>query len=188
MEPATGNIAVIDCDDLWCEEQIEEWLVPLHDAFGDRGFVITAYAIPNKLGPVDKLKKKYPWILFAQHGFEHTHFECLGWTDPLAEHFINLALKMGYAPLFKAPNWILDDMTEEALKTCGVVLHSHEDHTPTVQGLKVVSFPEEVESIHTHIQRNPATDYIGNHPKFTGEYLDQFHTFGTPLDYVEETT
>jgi hypothetical protein len=185
-DESTGRVAVIDTDDLWCEDQITEHLLPFHEAFGDRGFCVTVYAIPNKLGPVGDLKRKYPWIVFAIHGFEHSHFECLGWTEPLAEHLVGLALKMGYAPLFKAPNWVLDVETERGLVNLGVVLHPHEDYTSTTEGLKIVSYSEGVESIHTHIQKNPVTDFIGDHPKFTGEYLDQFQQFGSPLDYVEE--
>jgi hypothetical protein len=178
------RVVVVDVDDLWSEDQIKEWLVPLHDEVP--GFEVTAYAIPNKLGAVDVLRDKYPWITFAQHGFEHSLFECLSWVEPLALAHLTLALDMGYARLFKAPNWVLDIETERALAEMHIVLAPHKSYTPVQPGLQVVDLPKDVASVHTHIQQNPVTDFIGTNEKFTVEALSRFNVFASPLDYVKE--
>ena len=177
------DTAVVDVDDLYCEDQITRWLVPLHDAVPS--LVVTAYTIPNKLGPVHALRDLYPWLVFAIHGHEHSQFETRAWTDLLASRYIDLALEMGYAPLFKAPNWLEEPVLEEVCAALSVVLHHHDTYTPKAVNLRAFPGPpgkSTFESVHTHIVRNPSTDFIEGHAKFTPAYLAQFAHFSTPLD------
>lgn len=181
------DTAVVDVDDLYCEEQIEKYLLPLHIDIPH--LVVTAYAIPNKLGPVHLLADKYPWIIFGIHGWEHSQFETRSWTDTLARAHIEKAIEMGYASLFKAPNWLEEQVLEEACADLTVVLHHHEDYNPKTAGL--LAFPgrkihPEFESVHTHIHPNPSTDFIGGHAKFTRDYLSKFSDFATPIELAVE--
>jgi hypothetical protein len=43
------------------------------------------------------------------------------------------------------------------------------------------------EPIHTHIARNPATDFIEDHSKFQPDYLSQFTRFATPIELAVES-
>lgn len=177
--------AVLDLDDLISEEQITEHLAPLREALGER-FRVTCYGVPNRLGPVHDLRERYPWITFAQHGFEHTFAECRVWTTDLTVALLERGREMGYAPLFKPPNWILDREVEEGCLAAGVALHVHADYQPTVSGLR--TYTEDapgIRALHTHILQNAATDWIGTHPYFTASYLRRFDSFQTPLDHLE---
>jgi hypothetical protein len=147
--------------------------------------IVCCYAIPNKLGPAHALRSRYPWVVFAIHGWEHSQFETRAWTDTLARAHIEKALEMGYAPLFKAPNWLEEPFLEEVCAALSVVLHHHDTYKPTAVGLRAFPGPHprtDFESVHTHIARNPATDFIEDHPKFQPEHLAQFTRFATPLE------
>jgi len=161
--------AFVDVDDLWQEQQIKDLLLPLREAIGEK-FKVTAYAIPNKLGPVHDLVKAYPWITFAIHGFEHTFAECRAWHSEVAEARLQQALDMGYAPVFKAPNWILDIETEIACRKLNITLHHHKIYEPATPGLMCYPGPRkrrpflvEHENPHTHIVRS-ATDKLSDDP------------------------
>jgi hypothetical protein len=173
---------VVDFDDLLSEDQIIEYLLPLKKA--NPKLVCTVYAVPNYLGPVHDLKIKYPWIKFGIHGFQHTHFECLSWTDWHGKYLIQRALELGYEKLFKPPNWVFTPYTEQACRDLGVILHHHRNDLPRAKGLKVFpgSKPPEVVSLHTHLTKNPATDHITTHPGFDLEKIAQFDVFKTPLE------
>lgn len=142
-------------------------------------FHVTCYSIPNKLGPIHDLKPQFPWVTFAIHGFEHTHFECLTWTYDEARRLLSLALSMGYEPLFKAPNWLLDIETERACKDLNITLHHHIDYVPTTPGLQ--RYHEKLNksfvALHTHISPNPATDWIETHPGFSPKKLEPIKSF-----------
>lgn len=177
---------VCDADDLWDPSQIETLLCPIKSAIPD--FRITLYSIPNKLGPVHDLVKEYPWILFAIHGWEHTHFECLTWTAEDTVRFVEQALDMGYSPLFKPPNWQMDFLIEEALLSKAVALHCHESYTPTCPGLQFYRGPSKTlprhVNLHSHITPNPATDDISSHPGFRPENLKNADRFEFVTSYL----
>lgn len=164
---------VVDVDDLVSEEQLalfDEIRAVRPD------FHVTLYGIPNKLGPVWHLCDKYPWVTFAQHGFEHTHFECLTWTQDEATRLLTLGRDMGYAPIFKAPNWELDVETELACKAMGVLLHHHEGKIPITPGLRTYPGParyrtQQYLQLHSHISPNASTDWIGQHPGFQSSHF-----------------
>lgn len=170
--------ALLDADDLWCEQQIIELLLPLREAVGEH-FRFTAYAIPNRLGPVHQLRRTYPWLTFAIHGFEHSFAECLSWHSELATARLERALDMGYDPVFKAPNWLCDIETETACKQLGVILHHHKTtYEPATPGLFTYPGPRkkrwqatEHDNFHTHLLRNPVTDFITDHRDFEPERL-----------------
>ena len=176
------RIAVVDVDDLAFEEQITLDLLPLREAIPS--LVVTCYAIPNHLGPVHELRERYPWIVFAQHGFEHAYAECRSWTRDLALALLARGAEMGYAPLFKPPQWIIDAEVEEACLASGVVLHHHADYAPSTPGLLCYSDleREDYRAIHSHLQANPSTDNVKTHPYFKAEYLRRFDLFQSPLD------
>jgi hypothetical protein len=177
--------AFVDVDDLWCREQIEKYLIPLKREVPE--LLLTAYSIPNKLGDVHTLRKEFPWIVFAQHGWEHTPFECRAWTADNAVEYLRMAAEMGYAPAFKPPNWTFDKELEEACRASGVVLHHHVRHEVSNPfGLRSYPGPAALRTkdhtyVHTHIQPNPATDSILTNPLFTPEKLSQFTGFLTPF-------
>ena len=128
-------------------------------------------------------------MVFAQHGWTHSQFETRAWTDLLAGRYIDLALTMGYAPLFKAPNWLEEPFLEEVCAALNVVLHHHDIYKPTTAHLRAFPGPQprtDFEPIHTHIARNPVTDFIEDHAKFTPAHLAQFMHFATPLELAVE--
>ena len=178
---------MVDVDDLVSRDQIVEHLLPLKEAVP--ALKVTAYAIPNRLGSVAELVEEFPWIVFGIHGFEHTQFECAAWSDVKARRLIQLALDMGYAGIFKAPNWVLDIDVEQALRDLGVVLHHHEIHRPRTSGLRCypgVRKPElRYGAIHTHILRNPVTDFIAEHPFFKVDHLRTCASFMTPFEMAQ---
>jgi len=182
-------IAVVDVDDLICEEQIVDLLLPIKTKIPD--FVVTAYGVPNKLGSVSKLKDRYPWVTFGIHGWEHTPFECCAWSDADTERNILRALALGYAPVFKPPNWQLHD---EIVSTCtlvDVVLHHHKDKVPATRyGCRLFPGPfprpRTYANIHTHVLRNPVTDYIADHPGFQEENLLMWEAFETPIHFARK--
>jgi hypothetical protein len=187
---------VIDVDDLVDRDQIEEWLVPLQQERPD-DFLMTAYAVPNRLGDVHALKIRYPWLIFGIHGWEHTHAECLGWTDVQAKAFIEEALSMGYDPIFKAPNWLFDEELEAACRDLEVVIHHHRAHfnedqrpqrTP-MTGCLYYPGPPTLRAegpdhlyVHTHLIENPSTDHISMHPGFRPQKMHDFSMFMSPID------
>jgi hypothetical protein len=178
-----NTIAVADLDDLWCEAQIEKHLVPRKEAVPE--FRVTCYTIPNRFGPVQRLRDRYPWVVFGIHGWEHTFAECRAWTQDIAEAKLDRALQMGYAPLFKPPNWILDDETEKACERLGIMLHHHETYSPGTYKLKTwppTPWPAEISCLHSHIEWNPVTDFIETSPRFAIENLKRFEKFLTPLE------
>jgi len=173
--------AIVDVDDLIHEDQITEYLKPLHAKLTD--FKMTVYAVPNRLGPVHKLRLKYPWLTFAIHGWEHTFAECLAWTESEATYHISNALEMGYAPLFKPPNWLFDKELVKACIALNVVLHHHQRDTVQIEGLKTyVGGPN---YIHSHIMRNPSTDFITECPGFEIANLKRYKGFMTPMEISE---
>lgn len=179
--------AIVDVDDLYCEAQILEHLLPRYEQVP--GFQVTAYTIPNLMGPVHDLSKKYPWITFAQHGTEHTFGECRSWTSDFAVAQLELGASLGYAPLFKPPQWICDKELEEACVTRGVILHHHVSYHPKAKGLRCypgssLGRRQRAQPVHTHITKNPSTDFIEDHPGFTIEALRAYDTFLTPVDEV----
>jgi hypothetical protein len=184
-------IAVVDVDDLVCEEQIVDLLLPLQRKLPE--FLVTAYTVPNKFGPITpELRRKYPWITFGIHGWEHTPFECQAWSDVDTERHIMRALAMGYDPLFKAPNWELHDEVVAGCATVGVTLHHHEAGVPpTRYGCRLFPGPyprpRTYANVHTHILRNPVTDYISEHPGFEPENLLMWEGFATPLNFARKT-
>ena len=180
--------AFIDLDDLWHPDQIEKHLVPIKAEVPD--FKVCCYAIPNKLGPVHDLSAKYPWVTFAMHGFEHTPFECRAWTQEDAERYIDKALGMGYAAVFKPPNWIFDEELVRACEVKKIVLHHHEsEDLKRFKGPLPRLYPGPKEwrindhvNFHSHITRNPVTDSVEDHPAFRVERLKTVEKFLTVED------
>ena len=178
----------IDVDDLWRREQITDLLVPVYNSLcyghteqdledGRPGPVVTAYAVPNRLGPVKELREEFPWLIFGIHGFEHTPCECQCWTKEMAVAHMERALAMGYDPVFKPPHWVCHREIEEACLQLHIALHHHESYRPVTPGLWCYPGVPGLESgtrhtnLHTHIVKNPATDYIETHPEFRAEKL-----------------
>jgi hypothetical protein len=184
--------AFVDVDDLWSEQQITDLLLPLREAIGPR-FHVTAFTIPNKFGPVHKVTHEYPWITFAIHGFEHTFAECRSWHSEVALARLEAALEMGYAKVFKPPNWVCDIETEIACRDLGVILHHHKEYEPKAPGLQCYPGPRkkrpllpEHKNLHTHIVRNPATDFITEVKDFRPERLKKYDLFLSPESVVVE--
>jgi len=178
-----------DVDDLTNEAQIKQYLVPLREA--NPKFRITAFAIPNHLGPVHNLAAKYPWITFAIHGFEHEFAECLAWTPEVAEGLIGAALKMGYAPIFRPPNWQVD---ADTLKACSKlnVIFAGDGKTQYPPGLSLRLWPSprppKVAWAHTHIIDSPGVTFIDSTPEFHPSYIakiDEFLDFETVAEDLE---
>jgi len=172
-----------DVDDLWEAGQITRHLVPLRRAHPD--FRVTAFTIPAKMGDVGLLKKAFPWITFGIHGWEHTPFECASWTSDRAEEYIQRALDMGYDSIFKPPNWVYDEELVEAIRKTGVILVPHHDEHTEWEGIRIWKTRERNYTwAHTHIEENPATDFIDNHPLFDPRYVETVTKFLTPFEVV----
>lgn len=175
-----------DVDDLIARSQLSQILQPIHDA--NPNFRVLAFAVPNRLGNVEELQREFPFVSFGIHGWEHAHFECLTWTTEDTINLVGRALDMGYAPIFRAPNWLLDPEVEQGLKSLGVVLAHHpEKYRVATPGLKTIPAYEgqltsEVQWLHTHILKNPSTDYITDIPEFApGWGLDRIWLHWTDL-------
>jgi len=175
--------AIIDLDDLYDESQLDEVLY-LHSLRPD--ILLTIYCIPAKLGPVHDLKIRYPWIIFAQHGREHTPFECVEWTADKAKMMIQRNLDDGYERIFRPPNWRCDRELEIACHDLDIVLAHHPtDYKPTIPrlhcwpGLKGV--PPEIKFIHSHITPNPVTDDINTCGDFRSKSLLSVGEFLNPI-------
>lgn len=180
-------ICVADVDDLISEDQIVEYLVPIKKKVPD--FCVTAYTVPNKFGPIEPaLRARYPWITFGIHGWEHTPFECMAWSEDSALQHIGDALNMGYNRIFKAPNWRLHDEIVLACARLGVVLHHHESQAPVGLGCHLYPGPKprsrDYSMLHTHILKNPVTDHISSHFGFLPENLVAYTEFQTPLTFA----
>ena len=185
MSKTPTSVALVEADDLWSRQQIAELLVPLKKAVPR--LQMSLYTIPNHMGSVRDLKEEFPWINFYIHGWEHSFAECASWTDEQAIACIEAALQLGYDPCFKPPQWICDRDLEIACAKLDVVLHHHESYDPVTEGLQCYPGPKQSrrslplhEYIHTHIQRNPATDFITECPAFDPEHLLKFNTFVNP--------
>jgi hypothetical protein len=184
-----GVFLVPDLDDLFHPAQL---------AYMDRiksqvpNFLCTLYTIPNRFGPIlSPLREKYSgWIQFAIHGWEHSHYECLTWTKEDARMYIQKALNLGYDPIFKAPNWSLDQETEEACKDLGVVLHLHPNSLPVTPGVKYYTpklLPHGYSALHSHIAPNPSTDWIGSNPQWLLSNLKQSQGFDFLTNWTTES-
>ena len=179
---------ILELDDLWHPDQIDELIVPIKAKYPN--VLVNVFTIPNKFGSVSFLKETYPWIAFCIHGFEHTHFECSKWPSDEAEMFIECALKLGYEPVFKAPNNYMDDETGKACHTLGVtIVH---DHT-YVPNPEYKAYPGTKPllrhvRLNAHLVKYPGTqDYIKDHPWFLKEELEE-HEFVFIQDFLNEQT
>lgn len=175
--PATRTPFIVDLDDLTDSAQLS--LLDRYRAAYPNA-LIHLYAVPNRLGPVHALREAHPWARFCIHGWEHTPGESLSWDTAETIRLLNLALSMGYEPVFKPQGWLLDPEVELGCREAGVLLHHHETYTPTTPGLicypgpPLPSKPRHI-NLHTHLVRTPAIhDWIGNHPGFNPD-LSQLH-------------
>jgi len=174
------------------EQQILDHLEPLRAA--NPNFRAVLYTIPNRFGPVHRAKQRWPWITFGIHGWEHTFCEATSWTDDAARGYLRKALEMGYDPIFKAPNWRYDEELAGACAELGVILHHHESEDPlptprlrTYPGPKKMrSYSEPYVSVHTHLQPNPSTDSVLDHPGFTRAAVVGYEKFLLPEDVAIE--
>ena len=178
---------LIEVDDLWHKEQIKELLVPLRTA--NPGIIVNAFAIPNKLGDVKFLKEAYPWIRFCIHGFEHTHFECAEWTFEKGVDLIGKALKMGYDPVFKAPNYYMDQETDEACNYHELVLVHNDSYIPKVPG--TVAYPGKSQPAHLRLSAHLVTypgssDFIQAHRGFHPKQLQPLTNFCSIQEFVHD--
>ena len=183
---------LVTLDDLYCFSQLQI-LNDICDAHPDVKPVV--FTIPNKFGRIhDYLQKRLPRVTFAIHGFEHTPFECRDWHPDKARVLIQRALDMGYAPIFKAPNWIHDADTEAACRDLNVTLCIHQYGHVSVPGLSFVRSMEPGRegkfgrNLHSHITRNPVTTYVLDMDEFQPDLLAEFAPFAHWSDWVEEHT
>jgi len=181
--PVRKTLMLVDLDDLWEPGQLA---LPRFAEILARHpeFIATFFTIPNKFGEVTPaLRAQFPWARFAIHGWEHTQFECRTWTTEETVRLVKRALDLGYDPIFKAPNWIMDRDVELGLAECGVVLAHHETYVPSVSGLRAFPGPlakrRRIAHVHTHITENPATDWLMTHPAFHAPAFDNAERFLT---------
>lgn len=173
---------LLEVDDLWDSDQIQKQLVPLRGF--NKNLVVNAFCIPNKLGEVHMLREIYPWIKFYIHGFEHTHFECLEWTDEKARALLSKAREMGYQPVFKAPNYLMDDETALACSYLDIYLVHNPSYIPDMTGLKSYpnnqNWPKHLRAS-AHLVPYPGCgDFIETNPCFSKQGLEEASEF---LDY-----
>ncbi len=160
-----GAPNLLELTDLWDESQLG-----LLEQFGD--LPMTVYGIPNKLGDVEGLKKRFPWVTFGMHGFECTPYECLTWTEEVARERLEIGLSLGYAPLLLPPGWVYDIETAEACKELGIVLRHSFMSKVFVEGMRAFPGPDgyrvqmKCMPLITSLLRNNQRDWIGNHPGF----------------------
>lgn len=177
---------IVELDDLWDSSLIEKYLVPLREL--NPNFIANVFCIPNKLGEAGMLRKVYPWIRFYIHGFEHTHFECGEWTEEKAHALIGRALEMGYEPVFKAPNYLMDDETGKAVANLGCILVNNPTYQPEVPGLvtypNIDKYPRHTR-ICAHLVWYPRTnDFIEEHPWFVHQSAKEVEEFASIEEIV----
>lgn len=170
---------VVDLDDIWSREQLENDLFPMLRAVPN--LRVTVYAIPSMLGPVHYLRRQWPQVTWGVHGFYHTREECRVWLKEEAEAYLEQALAMGYHRVFKAPNWNLDwDEVGPVLRDKGFVVHIHPSDTAppgTVYYNGALKHPIKHINLHTHLAANPSTDSIRTVHWWTVDYLSQVKDF-----------
>lgn len=175
---------LLEVDDLWNKEQIQELLVPLKK--WNKDLIVNAFCIPNKLGEVHMLRELYPWIKFYIHGFEHTHFECLEWTREKAQVLIAKAREMGYQPVFKAPNYAMDNETAMACAALDVYLVHNPSYIPDIPILKAYpnnqNWPDHARLSSHLVNYFGCGDFIKNHPGISED------TFKTVTEFLEYET
>lgn len=160
-----GAPNLLELTDLWCEDQLE-LLEPLGE------MVMTVYGVPNKLGDVEGLKKRFPWVTFGMHGFECTPFECLTWTEGIAKERMQIGLDLGYAPLLLPPAMVYDEETAKACRDLGVTLRHSLVSKVFVPGLRAFPGPKGSAArvrympLITSLLRQRYKGWIGNHPAF----------------------
>lgn len=180
------KIAMVTLDDLYDPQQIIDLLEPLKQKVPQ--LIVTCFTIPNKFGEIHFLARRYPWICFAQHGREHTPFECRTWTKEYTEWNIQENLKMGYEKIFKPPNWTMDEEVEQGLLAKDILLVAHDTYEATTPNLRWLTASKHKKHyiwgdlIHSHITRNPATSYFSDLPEFNPDYLLRYNSFITPWD------
>jgi hypothetical protein len=95
----------------------------------DPNFKVTLFAIPTRCG--DQLLGSYDqhksWIELAVHGWRHARHECLGWTSEETVEKLSRSLDIyqGFAPIFKAPNWEIDNEVYAGCKSAGFAVADH---------------------------------------------------------------
>lgn len=189
----TGPRVVADLDDLYDADQLKLFD---HILEARPDFKVTLFAIPNKLGPVHKLKQEFPWVTFGIHGWEHTRQECLTWSPDLANYYLTRALELGYDPIFRPPNWVADTIVEDACLALNIVFAHHANNyygpdTPRTPGLMCYPGPPELRKdqpthawIHSHLTPNPATDDLFTSKHFRVEELVKYGMFRNLTDYA----
>ncbi len=179
---------LLEVDDLWDRDQIQAQLVPLKER--NKAVVVNAFCVPNKLGEVHMLREIYPWIQFYIHGFEHTHFECLEWTAEKAFALLSKAREMGYQPVFKAPNYSMDDETGHACSVLNIYLVHNPTYIPDVLGLKAYpagkNWPKHTR-VSAHLVDYPGCgDYINIHPGLSPDSLKEVTEFLNYEAFIEQ--
>lgn len=161
---------VIDFDDFSEKENEIEILLKLKKANGPK-FKVTLFTIPGKcsLQFLKKIKKEYPWMELAVHGWNHEgKGECLGWGRQTAKRYLQNALNMKvFVPGFKAPQWLASSGTYEACHELGFwVAEVKQNKNKVPSGIKTYILEEPaVEGViqaHGHISNYPP-NYIRTH-------------------------
>ena len=182
---------VVDLDDLYDEHGLAV-LSKLHKRHPL--LRATVYTVPNRFGAISSaLREQFPWVCFGIHGWEHTHYECEDWTEAKAEALIVKALTMGYDPVFKAPNWIVDGEVAAACAHRGVILHCRTLEQAKGFGEVIPDLSyyapligKEVIPLHTHLVPNPATDSVESHPGFQPLMLEETLKAVSEVSWITE--
>lgn len=122
-----ARTAVLDFDDLTDTNNPLEPLLRLRER--DSNFKVTLFAIPTRCS--DQLLGSYDqhrdWIQLGVHGWRHARHECLGWTSEETQDKLAKALLIcpGFAKVFKAPNWEIDNETYAGCKAAGFAVADH---------------------------------------------------------------
>ncbi len=168
---------VFELDDLCDNRDPWMYLTDLKDQIPD--LRVTLFAIPGRCSR--ELLDKYiaeDWIELAVHGFYHSTYECFDWSPEEAESKILEALdwfrttpeKSG----FKAPGWIANGPTYQALQKLGMWVADHSEHDKMWEGFPIsrrylYNRTGDVNSVHGHTWNT-----CGNGPDwFVDELLDK---------------
>lgn len=189
-----AKTAVLDFDDLCDTNNPLDTLLLLKDR--DPGFKVALFAIPTRCG--DQLLGSYDqhreWIQLGVHGWRHARHECLGWTSEETQDKLEKALLIypGFARVFRAPNWEIDNETYAGCKAAGFAVADHirnieilpRDQPNYIYNIRLRS--DMFHRLHGHIQPWAGTGLTEGAENGTGVNAKYLLPIGTPYAFVSE--
>lgn len=165
---------VVDFDDFTDIDTGFRWLFHLKKR--EPAFRATLFCIPMGTSrPMLNILKGMGWLEPAVHGWRHRPLECKNWTKDWSLEVLRACEKAGFAKVFRAPHWEINDNLYQALLERDWICADHPKNKarrPT--GLKVYVTDDEPGRIHGHINYgdfgNSLDAALGKYEALHGEF------------------